>query len=236
MDLASIAEWLILERPPNILWPPGYYILRDRIPFFLTIIYLYRHRIPIKYRSILGIQLTLFTALVAGLAAGLYLKYDDMTWLAGINWSAPSPLEWAVLILAGTITLIYRKIEPFTSFYMAFIAAMGGGWLYECPGWIIGGFWPMAFFKVNATKVFFIEFQLFCLPLLGYIITKTKTYRRHWLMVPLIVFAVAFYTYSPWLKQILPAYIGNYGYRWVIRLPVIAMLYTYIYGVKGEKN
>ena len=236
MDLDWVLNWLILDRPTQIIWPPGYYILRDRIPFFLTIFYLYRHKFQQAYRDFVGVYLILVTALLTSIAFGLYIRFDNMYWLAGIKWSAPSPIEWGVLILAGAFTLVSRRIDPFTSFYMAFIAAMGGGWLYESPGWIIGGFWPMAFFKINAIKVFFIEFQLFCLPILLYLVSKTKKYEQHFLMVPLIVLAVAFYALSPWLKTVLPSYIGAHGYRWIVRLPIISMLYTFLYGVKGEKT
>lgn len=184
----------------------------------------------------LGQTLIIFTVILTGVALGLYIKYDNMDLLVGIKWSAPSPIEWGSLIALGSITLSLREIEPFTAYYLSFIAAMGGGWLYECPGWIIGGFWPMAFFKINAIKVFFIEFQLFCLPILLYLVLRTKRYEQQFLIVPLIVLAVTFYALSPWLKIALPPYIGDHGYRWIVRLPVISMLYVFLYGVKGEKK
>src|SRR4030043_268205 len=232
-----LRDFLILEQPPNILWPPGYYIVRDRIPFFFTVLYVYRDRLlsPIVKRGI-GVYMTLIVTLLTGMAIGLYLMYDDMIFLAGIHWSAPSPIEWGSFIILGVLTLNRHGIDFFEAFYMAFLAAMSGGWLYEAPNWVINGFWPMAFFKVNAVKVFFMEFQVFCLPILLYIVHTTKKYEQHRLILPLIAFAFLFYGFASELRAFLPTYIGLYGYRWVVRVPVILVLSAYLYGIKGEEE
>lgn len=222
--------------PANVVWPPGYYVLRDRLPFFLTVIYLYKDKINRKFLTVFGYSLLLFTALCIGLSINLYLDGDDLTSLAGIKWSVPSPIEWGSLILGVTLTLSTRGIHIFDSFYMASLSALGGGWLYEFfPLLFQGDFNPFIFFKINAVKVFFIEFQLFCLPILFYIIYNSKKYERNVFLVPVGIVAFLFYAMNKYVIDLMQANLV-YSYRWYVRLPAIMFLYVFLYGVKGEKK
>lgn len=217
------------------MWPPGYYIWRDRAPFFLSVIYLYRHWLPDIMLKAWGWYLILLTAIATGASLGLYLKGQDMSLLVGIHWSTPSPIEWGILILAITVLLYSREIPVFESYYLAFITALSGGWLYEfIPLLFQENFRPMVFFKVNAVKVFFIEFQLFCLPILLYIIKTTKQYQRNRLLLPTGLLFLAFSA----LNQTIIQYVQTnliYSYRWYVRLPAIAFLLALTMGIKGEK-
>ncbi len=222
----------------GVMWPPGYYIWRDRIPFFLTLIYLHRDRIPYftKWnRENLGYTLIIGTLLLTLGSVYLYFVEDSMLRLAGIRWSAPSPIEWGILILLSTAIMIRKKIPVFEAYYLSFIAALGGAWLYEFAPMMFHGFNWFVFFKVNAVKVFFMEFQVFCLPLLGAIIIKTKEYERHSLLIPVGLFALLFAALNPlvliWVRSVL-----FHGYRWVVRVPTIVFLFYLLLGVKGEKK
>jgi len=219
----------------GVMWPPGYYILRDRAPFFLSILYLYKHRMPRNLLTAWGWYLTLLTTIATGAALGLYLKGQDLSLLAGISWSAPSPIEWGSLILAITGLLYNREIPIFEAYYLAFITALSGGWLYEfAPLLFQGNFRPMVFFKVNAVKVFFIEFQLFCLPILAYLIKTTKQYQQSKLLIPAGLFLLAFSALNQYVIQWVQANL-IYSYKWYVRLPAILFLFTLAYGIKGEK-
>lgn len=222
----------------GVMWPPSYYVMRDRIPFFLTILYLFRSRIPLfnKYtQARLGIVLTLETAAVSLVAVYLYFTEDSMARLAGINWSAPSPIQWGVFITVSTLYLTRRHISIFEAYYLSFIAALGGAWFYEFSPMLFHGFNWFVFFKVNAVKVFFMEFQLFCWPLLAYFIASTKKYEAHWLLVPSAVFAVGVAALNPWIIQWAQSTLF-YSYRWYVRLPTIIFLVFLLIGVKGEKT
>lgn len=217
------------------MWPPGYYIWRDRAPFFLSILFiLYRDPprwLPTQVFSAWGWYLSGIITLGTGAAVRLYLNNRDMSSMVGIAWSAPSPIEWGVLIFICTATLWNRGIHIFESFYMSFITALGGGWLYEFfPLLFKRNFNWFVFFKVNAVKVFFIEFQLFCLPILVYLIKKTKQYKPHRLLIPIGTVAFLFYALNTWIIQYVQTNL-IYSYRWYVRLPAIAFLYTVIYGV-----
>ena len=221
-----------------VMWPPGYYILRDRIPFFLTIIYLHRDKIPYFTewnQENLGLTLSLGTF---GLTVGslvLYFIEDNMVRLAGIKWSAPSPIEWGTFILVSTWLLVRKKIPIFEAYYLSFIAALGGAWIYEFAPLLFSGFDWFIFFKVNAVKVFFLEFQVFCLPLLGGIIIKTKEYERHPLLIPSALFALLFAALNPLVILFVQQNL-IYSYRWYVRLPTLIFLFFALLGIKGEKT
>lgn len=218
------------------MWPPGYYILRDRLPFFLTIIYLYKHKAPRNLLTAWGWYLTLLTIIATGAALGLYLKGMDMEKLAGIHWSAPSPIQWGSLIIATTGMLYSRKIPIFDAYYLSLLTAMAGGWLYEfTPLLFQGNFRPMIFFKVNAVKVFFVEFQVLCLPILLYLIHTTKQYKPSRLLAPTALIYLAFYGLNKYIIQWVQANL-IYTYCWYVRLPAILFLFTLVYGIKGEKQ
>ncbi len=226
----------------GVVWPPGYYIMRDRIPFFMTILYVFGSKIPLfsKYtQARLGIVLTLETAAVSLVAVYLYFTEDSMAKIAGINWSAPSPIQWGVFITASTLFLVRRRIPIFEAYYLSFLAALGGAWFYEFLPFLIpllgNRYSWFVFFKVNAVKVFFIEFQVLCLPILAYIIYKTKEYEAHWSLKITVPLTVLFYGFN---QQVIAFVQRNllYSYRWWVRLPAIFFLWSIILGIKGEKK
>jgi len=218
-----------------VIWPPRYYILRDRIPFFLTIIYLYRSRLPQRVQNVLGYYLYACTLLVSVASFGLYYLYDDLTLLAGIHWSPPSPIEWGVFIAVSVPMLYRRGIKFLDSFYLCFISAMAGGWLYEFVPLIASGFNFMVFFKVNAVKVFFIEFQVLCVPIMLYLIkTKYEYHQNRWLL-PVGVLSAFFYS----TKLIIEHFVRQfyiYSWRWYIRVPAILFLFVLLDCVRGVKE
>jgi len=166
------------------------------------------------------------TTLCTLAATYLFFNEGNMSRLVGIRWSAPSPIEWGTFILFSTFILM-SKTDVLEAFYLSFIAAIGGAWLYEYAPMLFGGFDWFVFFKVNAVKVFFMEFQLFCLPLLYAIIIKTKEYKPHFILIPAGVFMGLFAIYSAntlWIS------------RWIVRLPTIFFLFFVLLGIKGDKN
>lgn len=219
----------------GVMWPPGYYILRDRVPFFLTLIYFHRHRMPRLVRDYLGYYLAFSTVVVASIAGILHLNGGDMTDLAGIHWSPPSPIEWGFFISISYLILLMKDLPSFEAFYYSFIAALGGGWLYEFSPLLVNGFNWFVFFKVNAVKVFFMEFQVFCLPILAVLIYKTKNYENHWSLKFTLSLAILFYGLNSYVIDFVQRNL-LYSYRWWVRLPAIFFLLSVICGIKGEKK
>ena len=158
-----------------------------------------------------------------------------MNILSGISWSAPSPIQWGSLIIGLTGFLWYRRTPILEAFYLSFLVAMGGGWLYEFTPMIFHGFRPIVFFKFNAIKVFFIEFQLFCLPIVAYIIVTTKKYKPSKLLIPSFLFFLAWSAFRPDIEKLVRLNLF-YAYRWYIRLPAILFLVVWVSGVQGWKE
>ena len=137
--------------------------------------------------------------------------------------------------MASFLLLRRRGFDPFTSFYLGFLAAMGGGWLFEVPNWVAVGNWA-AFAKINAAKVFLVDFQVLCLPILVFIIATSKRWRPTPLMVPLTLLCLVWFWWHPELKPLTRGLLGRGSFKWLTRLPAAALLLAGIYGIKGEKN
>ena len=226
----------------EVMWPPGYYIMRDRIPFFLTIIYLYRHKIPEKVRTTAGMYLLAATFIFLGTSIVLCVKEMDMVYLAGIHWSFPSPITWGFFIILNTFFL-QRKIPLFDSYYFSFLAALGGGWLYEIlygiPYWVRGGCLPWNWLKINAVKVFFIEFQVLCIPILTYFIYSEYRYKKNRWLNASILLVLVFYMMGPDIAPYfygMGTFFGANAYSWVFRLPVQIMLSIILSGVFSRED
>ena len=221
----------------EVMWPPGYYIMRDRIPFFFTIIYLYRHKMPKKIRDISGMYLLASTVLFLGATLVLCAKERDMIYLTGIQWSFPSPISWGFFIILNTVTL-HRKIPLFTRYYFSFLTALGGGWFYEIlygiPYWVQGGCLHWNWLKINAVKVFFIEFQVLCFPILTYFIYNKYRYKKNRWLNASILLVLFFYLMGPDIAPYfyrMGSFFAANAYSWVLRIPVQIMLSLILSGV-----
>lgn len=219
----------------TILWPPPYYLLRDRIPVFLTVIYMNRHHIPTKYQGYMGWGLEamtiggLFTALI------MWVYNGNMEPLLGFRWSIPSPIEWSLLVIFSSMRLYGKGLDLFKAYYIALLTALGGGWLYEIlygmPFWVESGFAHWNLFKLNANKVLYFEFQVISLPLVLYLLTQVA-YRRHRLAIPMLLGAVMFYLGNHNIRPIISHIGGNYSFLWVLRVPMILFLWLLLEGVQ----
>jgi hypothetical protein len=230
----------------------GYYILRDRIPFYITLIWLYRDQIKTKINGVslidyFGYYLTTVTFMTLGAVIGLFIQGESLSKLVYINWSFPSPIVWGLLILAITFKLHWiEKLPVFDSYFFSLLTALGGGWLYEIlygfPYWVRSGFANWNWIKFNPNfKVFFFEYQIFCIPLVFYFIFKNynlKLNPRGFVFLGLGV--IAFYIFG---LQIAPIFhrmghpLGRAGvYAWILRIPMAGLLYYLVSGVTKRFN
>jgi len=224
------------------MWPPGYYILRDRVPFYLTCLYaLYRAspRLRNNHRTLFkafGWYLILLTLTITAAALILCLTGKDMTPLAGISWTAPSPLEWGVYTLSAYQTLKTKSMPAFDASYLSLVTAFAGGWLYEIPRWIKAGEYA-AIFNFNATKVFFIRYQIICVLIAAYIITKNTKYTPpKQLAAATLLYILFCILYATLPIDRISDRIINGSWRWLARPPTqLTMLYT-LTGVGGPAD
>lgn len=221
---------------PNVFWPPSYYILRDRIPFYLTLVYLYRHKFSNRQQLALTDFLLLLDVMFLASSLTLWIMVGEMTPVFGIHWSSPSPIEWTTCILLGYAILKRNGIDPLSSLYLSFLSAMGGAWLYDALSWWLpSGTW-FSFFKINAVKVFFVEYQVLCLPIVAYLIYKQYKFKRTKWFIPSLVLLTVFYYYAPELKPLIRLQIGKGVYKWLIRVPVILSLLSLFQGVTPRSS
>lgn len=208
-----------------------YYWLRDRIPFILTLLYFVKPRIKKIHMDLIGQYLWSATGLFTLVSIYLMLDGQLLIRLVGMRWSFPSPIEWGILIIAGS-WILQKKIPIFDAYYLSFMAGIGGGWIYEIlygiPYWIKSGFAQWNVFNARLVKVFFIDFQVFCIPILFFILRERFNYRFSNKLKYLSVLVISFYLFG---FQIAPFFhrMGNFGgngfYGWVLRIPVVVFLY-----------
>jgi len=238
----------------SILWPPPYYLLRDRIPFFLTLIYIYLylddkgvvyHRVSEKLRSLMGYGLIAVTIGCLGISLGLMAFWTDLSPIVGFRWSFPSPVEWSLFVLICTRSLMIRGLGVFNSYYLSLLMGLGGGWMYEIlygiPYWIRVGGGPWNWYKYNAVKIFLIEFQVFCIPLAIYILINRYDYHFPKYIKPLTLCVILWHMSNFWTAPFfhtMGVFRGNSMYSWVLRVPVMILLGAILRGVKmgGEKR
>lgn len=219
-----------------------YYIFRDRIPFFLSVVWLYRWRLSrrdflgIPLTELLGYYMITLTSMILLIVTGLFVSGQSLILLVGFKWSFPSPFTWGALILAGTYNLCQkhegRLFTVFEAFYLSFMTSIAGGFLYEIlrgiPYWIISGYAQWNWANFNTTKILFFDFQVFTFPIVIYLLQRKFSYRMSKEMVILIGSVVVFYLLG---LRIAPFYhrlgslAGNTFYSWIMRLPMALLLY-----------
>jgi len=219
-------------------WPPGYYVLRDRVPFILSLLYavylskpnLRRHYRHLTYWLLIGI------VTITSASLTLYLTGKSLNHLFGINWTYPAPIEWGTYILATYTTLTRREIPSFEAMYLSIITALAGGWIYELPRWVnAGDLWGIL--NPNITKVFFIRFQVICIPITLYILKYRTQYKppNHWIAATILYIIFSYATAFTRLPRIMDRRIDR-SWCWIARVPTqLAMLYT-LTGIGGPAD
>lgn len=217
---------------------PDYYILRDRVPFFLSIIYYLYLKYPYHRKTFESIFYGLLnlTIFITGASITAYLTGNGLSGIFGIRWSYPAPIEWGGYILMAYVVL-RNRLSLAESFYLSFITAMGGGWLYEIPRWIFLGN-PLAILKINVNKVFFTEFQLLCLPLTYWVINHRTQYTkpRHLTKVYLVYILFSVLTCVLPIPRYVTQSLGDGVWRWMVRIPTQLTLLYSLSGIKGGKE
>ncbi len=222
-----------------------YYIFRDKIPFYLSIIWIYRDQIKERVGGLpldlLGQYLITVTWFLEIGCLWLLFTGESLMKLVGFTWSFPSPLQWGFLVLLLTRSLEKKGVGIFESYYLALLTGIGGGFIWEVlyglPYWIESGFAYWNFVNFSPVKIFFIDFQVFALPIVYYSLRKRFNFRikESWKILSVLV--AGFYLFG---FEIAPFFhrMGNYGgngvYGWVLRIPVVILLYVMVNGV--EKN
>lgn len=221
------------------MWPPGYYVFRDRIPFFLSLIYYFSYlKCPNCHKLLRYLAHCLIdgTTLVLFGSVFLFLTKGSLANIFRISWSYPAPIEYGLFIFIVYRFLFSIGVHEYEAYFIALLSALGSGWLYEIPRWIytknvIGIIQP------NAVKVFFTDYQLFCLPLVYIIVSYRFKYElpsNLEFVFPsyLIFFVLNFITRMPYFFDALAVNLWS----WIVRVPTLLFIGYLLSGIKGAKQ
>jgi len=201
---------------------PGYYLWRDRIPFIITLLYFtYKAYPDKKIEALMNLFSDGFLVLIPALTISsliVWFNEESLYRIFGFRWSIASPLSWCIFILAGYFLMRRNGNMSVDSFFYSFICGVGCGWLYDVHWWLQSGNLGLIL-KVNYYKVFFIDYQIICIVIFLVLVLSVKQYHDNRLSVPLLIFAFAFYYFTPYTKPIFYS-INRDIYKYLIRLPV----------------
>ena len=143
-----------------------YFYLRERLPIFLYIFYIH-----FKEEDNLIIDTGIFAGL---LTIGMITAYALIGFILKIpfkilipfSWHYQGLLTWATFFFLCYYTSLSSTHSKLTSFTLAALATVGGGWLYEIPF-----YHPQSMFVLH-NSIFYISGQIICLLLLAYELQK----------------------------------------------------------------
>lgn len=206
-------------------WPPSYYIIRDRLPLYMLLLYL----LPKRHRS-LADQLTIPPiTVIAGFT--LYFTYNRLTgtpWSSILSfWNYPAPITWGTFIVA---TYLRQQRHGGTdAANLAILAASTGGWLHEIPWFTMQG-GILNTIRINSHNTFMISFQILALPILALILSR----HEHRWTTAAIAATILYLLYIPSfiIDPIRALYQNQFYGNWLTRLPTVAMLTAHLEATK----
>lgn len=207
-----------------MMW--GYYILRDRLPFFTLLLLVARkYTYPqldgfLQFCAIAPIAFIFcvsYTYLIG------YLSSTPIYDVMNMNWTYSAPIEWGAFTVAAFLYTLHRLGDTVTAANIAIHAASTGGWLYEIPIFI---YWGTPILRFNDHNVFYISFQILSLPILYLLLIKNK-----WTPgtgTAALTTAYCLFTWSASVhietRMAITEALGN----WWLRLPTIILLSTWL--------
>jgi len=170
-----------------------YYILRDRIPFYVTLAYILgrnsNSKIP-KYIS----SFFLLVASEVGIVSLYYLLTGvPNDHLVGFKWRYSAPIQYTVQILIiSYIAWRTTKNIPY-SVALGYNGAAATGFLYEIPFWLYS-FKPEAhLLRANYNNIFFISYQIIAIGVFIWLLRKQDIkFGKRDLTLFLVVLGISF--------------------------------------------
>jgi len=211
----------------------GYYILRDRLPFFTLLLYAAPH-IPqlrhLKPHADLAAQLIIATTTALTMLMGYamirgYPIQNVFYALLGVpnTWIYPAVIEWGTFITTAYIITAKKLKDHTLAANLAIQAASAGGWLYEIPIFI---YWGSPILRFNDHNVFSLSFQIISLPILLITLIAYEWEPRNTATTSTLLYC-AYLLLSTIFVDKRMALTGILG-KWWHRLPTILMLYTWL--------
>jgi len=197
-----------------------FHFLRQRIPFFIFILYLLYRNTRDNKTKIFSQYIAIQTLLLTGyLLYGWILKIPIQRHI-GFKWTYFAAFEWAIfLLLSYTYSQLRHHNPIFTITFMA-QAASAGGWLYEIPYFLTAGEGRI----LSTNYVLLLNFQIISTLLLPVLLDDAKIkLNKKIVATTLIYLGFALFNYFT------PSFFTHYG--WLQRLPTMLMLLTLLSGI-----
>lgn len=198
-----------------------YFYLRERFPIFLYVFYIH-----FKGKNNHFIDSTIFACLTS---IGLITAYTFMGFILKIpflklipfKWNYPGLLSWGIFFLVYYHISLRSNLNKLTSFTLATLATVSGGWLYEVPF-----FHPITMF-LHRSSIFYVNGQIICLLLLSYELMK-RGFKPNKLIYATLVLLI---TYSSLLFNNLS--LLRPPLIWIMRIPACLFLTSLLGGIKN---
>jgi len=207
-----------------------YFHLRQTVPLVIYVFYLLFQDADSSFiDALLKIALLaigIFTSLnILGCSLGIPIKV-----LLSFTWAYPSPITWGVFFFSYYYILNNKGENNLTSFTMATLATVGGGWLYEVPF-----FHPMSMF-LSRGAFFYVNAQIICLILLAYELNKMNFKPNKFIYTSIILFmafSIPLFLDMRGFWRYVRSIMGSLDYLvWIYRIPASLLLLSLLSGVK----
>lgn len=205
-----------------------YFYLRQTLPIFLYVFYIH-----FRDEDNPIIERVVKTGL---LAIGLVTVFFSLGYIMDIpfnelipfTWSYPGPITWGVLFIIYFYILALKGQSGLTSFTLATMATVGGGWLYEIPL-----FHPITMF-LTRSSIFYLNGQIMCLLILVYDLMR-KGLKPNMLMGTTLILFLLVSTILVIKDGRWPPYSGIW-LRWIERVPASLLLISLLSGIEKRDD
>lgn len=211
-----------------------YFILRQRIPFFVYYIYMKYGELenPIIDRIIT--TLLAFSGLISIYTFLGFIFKMPFSGIIPFTWTYYGLIHWCIFFFFFFFIANRRGMNRLKSFTLAILATVGCGWLYEVPY-----FHPGSMF-ISVYALFYVNGQIVYLILLGYELMKMgfKPNRLIWSMLILyLVFSICLFLDSVRFWTTIRYFLGSeLDLMWVYRTPASLFLLSLLSGIKKQSE
>lgn len=204
-----------------LLWGE-YFYLRQRIPLFLYLFYVFYKNSddPIIDRSIEA-ALVVIGALTVYAIVGFTIGIPFVNHING-GWGYQGLVTWGLFFLIGFNVCRETTPNKLTAFTLTTLAATGGGWLYEIP------FFRAKAMFISLNSIFYLNAQITCLGILLYELMKGNVRPNKYIYITFSVFLVTAVLLFDNLDAL------RYLHTWIMRIPTCLFLISLLGGMKVE--
>lgn len=172
----------------------NYYTLRDRIPFYVTLIYLVGLKTEKKLTSLLSTCFLIYAVEFGSLSFYYLITGTPTNELTGFHWIHIAPIQYTIVILILAIIGFISTKDISYSTALGFNGASAIGYLYETPFWLFSRKYDQAHFIHTSPRfVFFLDYQIISIAVFIWLLKQQKiSFRKQELTGFLLAYGITF--------------------------------------------